>query len=191
MFILNSRSCWLPLNGYKCTLEMSRHHSRYERDYRSGWDWQERINSCNNVNNTNCTSGIASTNSITNRPALLPLPMVPSHLLTAVTPVSTTASNEMMTSLMSSSVSSTTTTSKVGILLSDNTVHWFVYFYIAYSWKNILTSFGYCDYCSFYADFHDLVNKTQKLNNFQNSLATGSVSYLYAWLNFNFMNSKP
>ncbi|XP_062892827.1 kelch-like protein 29 isoform X1 [Mobula hypostoma] len=91
---------------------MSRHHSRYERDYRSGWDWQERINSCNNVNNTNCTSGIANSNSISNRPGLLPLPMVPSHLLTPVTPVSTTASNEMMTGLMSSSASSTTTASK-------------------------------------------------------------------------------
>ncbi|XP_041043240.1 kelch-like protein 29 [Carcharodon carcharias] len=91
---------------------MSRHHSRYERDYRIGWDWRERSTSCSNVNNTNCSSGIANSNNITNRPGLLPLPIVPSRLLTPVTPVCTTASNEMMTSLMASSVPSTTTASK-------------------------------------------------------------------------------
>ncbi|XP_038656114.1 kelch-like protein 29 isoform X1 [Scyliorhinus canicula] len=91
---------------------MSRHHSRYERDYRIGWDWRERSTSCSNVNNTNCSSGIANSNNITNRPGLLPLPIVPSRLLTPVTPVCTTASNEMMTNLMGSSVPSTTTASK-------------------------------------------------------------------------------
>ncbi|XP_048453078.1 kelch-like protein 29 [Rhincodon typus] len=91
---------------------MSRHHSRYERDYRIGWDWRDRSSSCSNVTNTNCSSGIANSNNITNRPGLLPLPIVPSRLLTPVTPVCTTASNEMMTNLMASSVPSTTTASK-------------------------------------------------------------------------------
>uniref|UniRef100_A0A4W3HXS0 Kelch like family member 29 n=1 Tax=Callorhinchus milii TaxID=7868 RepID=A0A4W3HXS0_CALMI len=86
---------------------MSRHHSRYERDYRSGWDWRERSSSCSNVNNSKCSSGI---NNSSSRPGLLPLPIVPTRLLTPVTPVCTTASNEMMTTLMASPVPSTTTT---------------------------------------------------------------------------------
>nr|XP_033793706.1 kelch-like protein 29 isoform X1 [Geotrypetes seraphini]XP_033793708.1 kelch-like protein 29 isoform X1 [Geotrypetes seraphini]XP_033793709.1 kelch-like protein 29 isoform X1 [Geotrypetes seraphini]XP_033793710.1 kelch-like protein 29 isoform X1 [Geotrypetes seraphini]XP_033793711.1 kelch-like protein 29 isoform X1 [Geotrypetes seraphini]XP_033793712.1 kelch-like protein 29 isoform X1 [Geotrypetes seraphini]XP_033793713.1 kelch-like protein 29 isoform X1 [Geotrypetes seraphini]XP_03379371 len=75
---------------------MSRQHSRFERDYRGGWErWEWRPNG-NHMNNTNCGSTSCSNS---NRPGLLPLPVVPSRLPTPATTTSTTDSSKVITSL--------------------------------------------------------------------------------------------
>ncbi|KAK2092075.1 Kelch-like protein 29 [Saguinus oedipus] len=95
--------------------EMSRHHSRFERDYRVGWDRREW-----SVNGTHGTTSICSVtsgagggtaSSLSARPGLLPLPVVPSRLPTPATaPVPcTTGSSEAITSLVASSASAVTT----------------------------------------------------------------------------------
>uniref|UniRef100_A0A9J7ZV99 Kelch like family member 29 n=1 Tax=Cyprinus carpio carpio TaxID=630221 RepID=A0A9J7ZV99_CYPCA len=74
---------------------MSRHHHRFERDYRGPWDRRERASSLHNgVGNSTCSSvpPVANGN---NRPGLLPLPVIPSLLPTPVTIAVTSASNEL------------------------------------------------------------------------------------------------
>ncbi|TSK58040.1 Kelch-like protein 29 [Bagarius yarrelli] len=75
---------------------MSRHHHRFERDYRSSWERRERPAALHNgVTNNACTpTGPTLTNG-NNRPGLLPLPVIPSLLPTPVTIAVTTSSNEL------------------------------------------------------------------------------------------------
>ncbi|XP_043918680.1 kelch-like protein 29 [Protopterus annectens] len=80
---------------------MSRHHSRFERDYRSGWDRRERNSNGNHVSSTNCNS-TTNSNCNNSRPGLLPLPVVPSRLPSPSVSTCTTTSTDMMTNLMSS-----------------------------------------------------------------------------------------
>ncbi|XP_019507223.1 PREDICTED: kelch-like protein 29 isoform X3 [Hipposideros armiger] len=94
---------------------MSRHHSRFERDYRVGWDRREW-----SANGTHGTTSICSAtagaggstaSSLSARPGLLPLPVVPSRLPTPATAPApcTTCSSEAITSLVVSSASAVTT----------------------------------------------------------------------------------
>ncbi|NWU08861.1 KLH29 protein, partial [Cephalopterus ornatus] len=87
--------------------EMSRHHSRFERDYRAGWDRRDWSSNGNHVSSTNCSSA-ASTNSNT-RPGLLPLPIVPSRLPTPATAACTTGNSDVITSLVANSSPASTT----------------------------------------------------------------------------------
>uniref|UniRef100_A0A8C5X310 Kelch like family member 29 n=1 Tax=Malurus cyaneus samueli TaxID=2593467 RepID=A0A8C5X310_9PASS len=80
---------------------MSRHHSRFERDYRAGWDRRDWSSNGNHVGSTNCSSA-ASTNS-SSRPGLLPLPIVPSRLPTPATAACTTGNSDVITSLVANS----------------------------------------------------------------------------------------
>uniref|UniRef100_A0A2K5SCE5 Kelch like family member 29 n=1 Tax=Cebus imitator TaxID=2715852 RepID=A0A2K5SCE5_CEBIM len=104
---------------------MSRHHSRFERDYRVGWDRREW-----SVNGTHGTTSICSVtsgagggtaSSLSARPGLLPLPVVPSRLPTPATAPApcTTGSSEAITSLVASSASAVTTKAP-GISKADN-----------------------------------------------------------------------
>ncbi|XP_009465588.1 PREDICTED: LOW QUALITY PROTEIN: kelch-like protein 29 [Nipponia nippon] len=86
---------------------MSRHHSRFERDYRAGWDRRDWSSNGNHVSSTNCSSA-ASTNS-NNRPGLLPLPIVPSRLPTPATATCTTVNSDVITSLVANSSPASTT----------------------------------------------------------------------------------
>ncbi|XP_054678049.1 kelch-like protein 29 isoform X5 [Grus americana] len=86
---------------------MSRHHSRFERDYRAGWDRRDWSSNGNHVSSTNCSS-VASTNS-NNRPGLLPLPIVPSRLPTPATATCTTINSDVITSLVANSSPASTT----------------------------------------------------------------------------------
>nr|KAF6328880.1 kelch like family member 29 [Pipistrellus kuhlii] len=93
---------------------MSRHHSRFERDYRVGWDRREW--SANGTHGTtsicSATAGAGGTaSSLSARPGLLPLPVVPSRLPTPATAPApcTTGSGETITSLVASSASAATT----------------------------------------------------------------------------------
>uniref|UniRef100_A0A5F9D250 Kelch like family member 29 n=1 Tax=Oryctolagus cuniculus TaxID=9986 RepID=A0A5F9D250_RABIT len=104
---------------------MSRHHSRFEREYRVGWDRREW-----SVNGTHGTTSICSVtsgagggtaSSLSARPGLLPLPVVPSRLPTPATAPApcTTGSSETITSLVASSASAVTTKAP-GISKADN-----------------------------------------------------------------------
>ncbi|XP_011899836.1 PREDICTED: kelch-like protein 29 isoform X3 [Cercocebus atys] len=104
---------------------MSRHHSRFERDYRVGWDRREW-----SVNGTHGTTSICSVtsgagggtaSSLSARPGLLPLPVVPSRLPTPATAPApcTTGSSEAITSLVASSAS-VVTTKAPGISKADS-----------------------------------------------------------------------
>ncbi|MGH0166992.1 UNVERIFIED_CONTAM: hypothetical protein FKN15_056602 [Acipenser sinensis] len=98
---------------------MSRHHNRFERDYRSGWDRRERCVAINNgINSTNNCSSINSNN----RPGLLPLPVIPSLLPTPAAIASTTASNDLGANRMVSS--STTAAAKVGCVFTLLSQEW-------------------------------------------------------------------
>ncbi|VTJ74504.1 Hypothetical predicted protein [Marmota monax] len=101
---------------------MSRHHSRFERDYRVGWDRREW-----SVNGTHGTTSICSVtsgagggtaSSLSARPGLLPLPVVPSRLPTPATAPApcTTGNSEAITSLVASSASAVTTKVRPGVL---------------------------------------------------------------------------
>ncbi|NWU37044.1 KLH29 protein, partial [Hylia prasina] len=81
--------------------EMSRHHSRFERDYRAGWDRRDWSSNGNHMGSTNCSS-VASTTS-SSRPGLLPLPIVPSRLPTPATAACTTGNSDVITSLVANS----------------------------------------------------------------------------------------
>ncbi|XP_075353960.1 kelch-like protein 29 isoform X5 [Mycteria americana] len=86
---------------------MSRHHSRFERDYRAGWDRRDWSSNGNHVSSSNCSSAV-STNS-NNRPGLLPLPIVPSRLPTPATAACTTVNSDVITSLVANSSPASTT----------------------------------------------------------------------------------
>lgn len=74
---------------------MSRHHHRFERDYRGPWDRRDRASGLHNgVGNSTCSPPVANGN---NRPGLLPLPVIPSLLPTPVTIAVTSASNDLAT----------------------------------------------------------------------------------------------
>uniref|UniRef100_K7FN11 Kelch like family member 29 n=1 Tax=Pelodiscus sinensis TaxID=13735 RepID=K7FN11_PELSI len=86
---------------------MSRHHSRFERDYRTGWDRREWSSNGNHVNSSNCNSTASS--NCNNRPGLLPLPIVPSRLPTPATAACTTVNSDVITSLVANSSAASTT----------------------------------------------------------------------------------
>ncbi|XP_029114066.1 kelch-like protein 29 isoform X1 [Scleropages formosus] len=70
--------------------EMSRHHNRFERDYRGGWERRERAPGSNSAISANCnTTGSCS------RPGLLPLPVISSLLPTPVSVAMTTSNNDL------------------------------------------------------------------------------------------------
>ncbi|XP_057208209.1 kelch-like protein 29 isoform X1 [Triplophysa rosa] len=73
---------------------MSRHHHRFERDYRAPWDRRERPTGLHNGTCSSTAPPVANGN---NRPGLLPLPVIPSLLPTPVTIAVTTASNGLAT----------------------------------------------------------------------------------------------
>ncbi|XP_053315254.1 kelch-like protein 29 [Spea bombifrons] len=70
---------------------MSRQHSRFERDFCGGWEWNPGNNHVN-------ASNVCSTANGNNRPGLLPLPIVPSRLPTPTT-MSTTVGSDAVTSI--------------------------------------------------------------------------------------------
>ncbi|OWK52812.1 Kelch-like protein 29 [Lonchura striata] len=80
---------------------MSRHHSRFERDYRAGWERRDWSSNGNHVGSTSCSSAASTTSS--SRPGLLPLPIVPSRLPAPATAACTTGSSEVITSLVANS----------------------------------------------------------------------------------------
>lgn len=73
---------------------MSRHHHRFERDYRGPWDRRDiRPSGLHNGGaNHSCASAVVNGN---NRPGLLPLPVIPSLLPTPVTVAVTTSSGDI------------------------------------------------------------------------------------------------
>uniref|UniRef100_A0A8C9X7I5 Kelch like family member 29 n=1 Tax=Sander lucioperca TaxID=283035 RepID=A0A8C9X7I5_SANLU len=77
---------------------MSRHHHRFERDYRGPWERRDiRPSGLHNGGaNHSCASAVVNGN---NRPGLLPLPVIPSLLPTPVT-VAVTTSSELHSRLL-------------------------------------------------------------------------------------------
>uniref|UniRef100_A0A3Q2XFF3 Kelch like family member 29 n=1 Tax=Hippocampus comes TaxID=109280 RepID=A0A3Q2XFF3_HIPCM len=73
---------------------MSRHHHRFERDYRAPWERRDiRLSGLHNGGaNQSCASAVVNGN---NRPGLLPLPIIPSLLPTPTAVVVTTAGGEV------------------------------------------------------------------------------------------------
>lgn len=73
---------------------MSRHHHRFERDYRAPWERRDiRLSGLHNGGaNHSCASAVVNGN---NRPGLLPLPIIPSLLPTPTAAVVTTAGSEV------------------------------------------------------------------------------------------------
>uniref|UniRef100_A0A1A7Y108 Kelch-like 29 n=1 Tax=Iconisemion striatum TaxID=60296 RepID=A0A1A7Y108_9TELE len=73
---------------------MSRHHHRFERDYRGPWERRDiRLTGLHNGGaNHSCASAVVNGN---NRPGLLPLPVIPSLLPTPVTVAVTTSSCDL------------------------------------------------------------------------------------------------
>ncbi|XP_036003511.1 kelch-like protein 29 [Fundulus heteroclitus] len=74
---------------------MSRHHHRFERDYRGPWDRRDiRPSGLHNGGaNHSCASAVVNGN---NRPGLLPLPVIPSLLPTPGTVAVTTSSCDLV-----------------------------------------------------------------------------------------------
>uniref|UniRef100_A0A671NW57 Kelch-like protein 29 n=1 Tax=Sinocyclocheilus anshuiensis TaxID=1608454 RepID=A0A671NW57_9TELE len=86
---------------------MSRHHHRFERDYRGPWDRRERAGGLHNgVGKSTCSSAPPVANG-NNRPGLLPLPVIPSLLPTPVTIAVTSASNDLAAKRSGASASAT------------------------------------------------------------------------------------
>ncbi|NXM92857.1 KLH29 protein, partial [Oenanthe oenanthe] len=79
---------------------MSRHHSRFERDYRAGW---ERRDWSSNGTPAGSTGGSGASTTSSARPGLLPLPMVPARLPAPATAPGTTGNSEVITSLVANS----------------------------------------------------------------------------------------
>uniref|UniRef100_A0A8C6SGB1 Kelch-like family member 29 n=1 Tax=Neogobius melanostomus TaxID=47308 RepID=A0A8C6SGB1_9GOBI len=73
---------------------MSRHHHRFERDYRGPWERRDvrPAGLHNGAANHSCASAVVNGN---NRPGLLPLPVIPSLLPTPVTVAVTTSSGDI------------------------------------------------------------------------------------------------
>ncbi|XP_053141118.1 kelch-like protein 29 isoform X6 [Hemicordylus capensis] len=88
-------------------VEMSRHHSRFERDYRAGWDRRDWSANGNHVNSSNCNSTVNSNSN--NRPGLLPVPIVPSRLHAPATVACTTVNSDVITTLVANSSAASTT----------------------------------------------------------------------------------
>ena len=107
LVLIFQASSRVPFEKKLPSIEMSRHHSRFERDYRAGWDRRDWSSNGNHVSSTNCSSA-TSTNS-NNRPGLLPLPIVPSRLPTPATAACTTVNSDVITSLVANSSPASTT----------------------------------------------------------------------------------
>ncbi|KAG9282867.1 kelch-like protein 29 [Astyanax mexicanus] len=75
---------------------MSRHHHRFERDYRGPWERRDRTAGIHNgVANSACSPAGPPLANGNNRPGLLPLPVIPSLLPSPVTITVTTSSTEL------------------------------------------------------------------------------------------------
>ncbi|XP_017539178.1 kelch-like protein 29 [Pygocentrus nattereri] len=75
---------------------MSRHHHRFERDYRGPWDRRDRPSAVHNgVANNACSPAAPPLANGNNRPGLLPLPVIPSLLPSPVTIAVTTSSTDL------------------------------------------------------------------------------------------------
>uniref|UniRef100_A0A3P9JG50 Kelch-like family member 29 n=1 Tax=Oryzias latipes TaxID=8090 RepID=A0A3P9JG50_ORYLA len=87
---------------------MSRHHHRFERDYRAPWERRDIRPSVlhNGGANHSCASAVVNGN---NRPGLLPLPVIPSLLPTPATVAVTTSSSDIVVKRATSSASCRTT----------------------------------------------------------------------------------
>ncbi|KAJ8341750.1 hypothetical protein SKAU_G00340410 [Synaphobranchus kaupii] len=97
---------------------MSRHHNRFERDFRGAWERRERCAIPNTTCSTASTCG-ATTGPTNNRPGLLPLPIIPSLLPTPVSvAAATTCGNELACKRVGPG--STTCSSMVSALLPGN-----------------------------------------------------------------------
>ncbi|CAL9692078.1 unnamed protein product [Knipowitschia caucasica] len=70
---------------------MSRHHHRFERDYRGPWERRD-VRPAGGANHS-CASAVVNGN---NRPGLLPLPVIPSLLPTPATVAVTTSSGDIV-----------------------------------------------------------------------------------------------
>uniref|UniRef100_A0A4W4FPF4 BTB domain-containing protein n=1 Tax=Electrophorus electricus TaxID=8005 RepID=A0A4W4FPF4_ELEEL len=81
---------------------MSRHHHRFERDYRGPWERRDRASALHNGVASNACSPAPPLANGNNRPGLLPLPVIPSLLPTPVTIAVTTASTELAANALSS-----------------------------------------------------------------------------------------
>ncbi|XP_030628655.1 kelch-like protein 29 [Chanos chanos] len=83
---------------------MSRHHHRFEREYRGAWERRDRPPGHHNgIANSGCTPAAPVVANGNNRPGLLPLPVIPSLLPTPVTIAVTTASSDLVTKRLPSS----------------------------------------------------------------------------------------
>ncbi|XP_028809293.1 kelch-like protein 29 [Denticeps clupeoides] len=88
---------------------MSRHHHRFERDYRPAWERRDRHATLHNgVANSVCTPATPPITNGNNRPGLLPLPVIPSLLPTPVAIAVTTASSTDLTGKRAGGPSSAT-----------------------------------------------------------------------------------
>ncbi|XP_025061975.1 kelch-like protein 29 isoform X4 [Alligator sinensis] len=101
MVFSRTTSSRVPFEKLLHSTEMSRHHSRFERDYRTGWDRREWSSNGNHVNSSNCNNTVNSNSN--NRPGLLPLPIVPTRLPTPTTVACTTVNSDVITSLVANS----------------------------------------------------------------------------------------
>ena len=100
---------------------MSRHHHRFERDYRGPWERRDvRPTGIHNGGvNHSCASAIVNGN---NRPGLLPLPVIPSLLPTPVTVAVTTSSSDIAVKRgITAAGSGAPASAKVRTLLSHRT----------------------------------------------------------------------
>ncbi|KAJ8288733.1 hypothetical protein COCON_G00013920 [Conger conger] len=97
---------------------MSRHHNRFERDFRGTWERRERCAVPNTACSTANTCGVA-TGPTNNRPGLLPLPIIPSLLPTPVS-VTTAATSGNELACKRAGPGSTTCSSMVSTLLPGN-----------------------------------------------------------------------
>ncbi|KAF4801146.1 hypothetical protein TURU_037755 [Turdus rufiventris] len=94
---------------------MSRHHSRFERDYRAGWERRDWSSNGTPVGSTSCSS--ASTTS-SSRPGLLPLPIVPARLPAPATAACTTGNSDVITSLVANSSPASSTKAELWLTAS-------------------------------------------------------------------------
>lgn len=110
IFLLSSSQAPVFSKQEECSLEMSRHHNRFERDYRGAWERRDRGTGPGSVANSSCntTNSCGGANS---RPGLLPLPVISSLLPTPVSVAMTTCSGDLVCKRIG--LTSTTATAKV------------------------------------------------------------------------------
>ncbi|XP_023694861.1 kelch-like protein 29 isoform X1 [Paramormyrops kingsleyae] len=102
----------------ECSLEMSRHHNRFERDYRGVWERRDRGTGPGSAANSSCNT-TNSCGGANNRPGLLPLPVISSLLPTPVSVAMTTCSSDLVCKRIGPT--STSSTAKLsGLSMSES-----------------------------------------------------------------------